>query len=161
MKNKKIILIAVFFLIGITAAGAYFLIQNKNRSAEDGNAYIDPNASSWYEHIDKSEKLIGKITIPGYSGAQMKEGETELRLRIGNPQENSCYLKATLKLEDGTVLYESGLIEPGMGFEKVTLNQTLPAGTYEAMVHYQGFTMDENQKALNSSDSAFTLTVLP
>ena len=43
----------------------------------------------------------------GYSGAEMKAGDTTLSLRIGNPEENTCYLQATLQLEDGTVLYLS------------------------------------------------------
>ena len=91
----------------------------------------------------------------------MQAGDRTLKLSIGNPAENTCYLKATLMLEDGTVLYESGLLEPGKGMEEIELNQTLEAGTYEAMVRYQGYSMDESQSELNSSDSGFTLTVNP
>ena len=58
-------------------------------------------------------------------------------------------------------MYESGLLEPGTGFEQIELNQTLEAGTYEALVHYQGYSMDEERSELNASDSAFTLTVTP
>lgn len=160
---KKLVFSGIFLLlVGTTAANVYLLMhRDEEKTSQDGNAYIDPDASDWDDGIDTTNKTGGSIVIPGYSGAQMNAGETELKLRIGNPEENSCYLQATLKLEDGTVLYESGLIGPGKGFEKITLNQTLAAGTYEAMVHYQGVSMDENQRALNSSDSAFTLTVLP
>lgn len=98
--------------------------------------------------------------IPGYSMAQMKAGDTVLALRVGNPAENTCYLKATLKLEDGTVLYESDLLEPGTGFEELTLTQTLEAGSYDAMVHYQGYSMDDPETPLNSCDSAFPLNVI-
>lgn len=59
------------------------------------------------------------------------------------------------------MLFESGLLEPGTGFEQIELTQTLEAGTYEAWVHYQGYSMDEEPELLNASDSAFTLTVTP
>lgn len=102
---KKLVFAGIFLLlVGTTAANVYLLMRkDEEKTSQDGNAYIAPDASDW---------------------------------------------------DDGTVLYESGLIEPGKGFEKITLNQTLAAGTYEAMVHYQGVSMDENQRALNSSDSA-------
>lgn len=128
---------------------------------QNGSAYVDPDAAAWDDGIDSDEPEEERILVPGYSGATMAAGETTLRLRIGNPGENKCYLTATLMLADGTLLYESGLLEPGTGFEQVELNQTLEAGTYEAMVHYQGYSMDEARSELNGSDSAFTLTVTP
>jgi hypothetical protein len=44
-----------------------------------------------------------------------------------------------------------------MGYEEVELTQTLEAGEYEAFVHYQGYSMDEEKEMLNSCDSAFVL----
>lgn len=126
---------------------------------DDSSAYIDPNAKDWGDKVTTGENIEGKILIPGYAGAVMNSGDQSLSISIGNPVENTCYLKATLKGEDGTVLYESGLIEPGKGFEEIPLNQSLEPGVYQAVVTYQGYTMEEKPKALNSSDSAFVLTV--
>ncbi len=127
-----------------------------------GNAYVDTNAVDWDDGIeDDTSDTAESMVIPGYNGAQMTAGDTVLELSIGNPAENTCYLQATLELEDGTVLYESGLLEPGTGYEEIELEQTLEAGTYEAVVHYQGYTMEDEPTALNSCDSALTLTVLP
>lgn len=89
----------------------------------------------------------------------MKTGDTTLNLRVGNPSGNTCYLKATVMLDDGTTLYTSGLLEPGKGFESITLTQTLTTGSYDARVHYQAYTLDDKKTPLNSADSAFTLTV--
>lgn len=163
-KKKKyiilLIVLAVILLAGIAAA-VYFSRQQEPKMG--GNAYIDPNASEWDDGIEPEEPegITDNILVPGYSGAEMKAGDTMLNLSIGNPEENTCYLQATLQLEDGTVLYESGLLEPGTGFKQIELNQTLEAGTYEALVHYQGYSMDEEQSQLNGVDSAFTLTVTP
>lgn len=166
MKDKKKrywtlwVLLIVILIAGIAAA-VYFSRQKDPETG--GNAYVDADASAWDDGIDTEEprEITENILVPGYSGAEMKAGDTTLSLRIGNPEENTCYLQATLQLEDGTVLYESGLLEPGTGFEQIELNQTLEAGTYEALVHYQGYSMDEERSELNASDSAFTLTVTP
>ena len=166
MKDKKkgywtlLVLLIVILIAGIAAA-VYFSRQKDPETG--GNAYVDADASAWDDGIDTEEprEITENILVPGYSGAEMKAGDTTLSLRIGNPEENTCYLQATLQLEDGTVLYESGLLEPGTGFEQIELNQTLEAGTYEALVHYQGYSMDEERSELNASDSAFTLTVTP
>lgn len=161
MDSRRKYQIAILVLLAVIAGGGGYLAYTHFSAEPDmgGSAYVDPDASPWEDGLDRPEKIEGKILIPGYSGAQMAAGERELRLSIGNPEENTCYLKATLMLEDGTVLYESGFIEPGKGFEKVKLERTLDAGVYNALVHYQGYTMDDEPEELNSSDSAFTLTV--
>lgn len=161
--RKKKYWILLIVLLVILAAGIVAVVYfTRQEEPAGGNASVDPNASAWDDGIDSSEtEITDNILVPGYSGAEMKAGDTILKLRIGNPEENTCYLQATLQLEDGTVLYESGLLEPGTGFEQIELSQTLEAGTYEAMVHYQGYSMDEEQNQLNGVDSAFTLTVTP
>ncbi len=160
-RRCMIVLLIILIILLIVAIAIWMHQHDYVKPENEGGTYIDPDASSWDDGIDDSGEIEGRILVPGYSGAQMNEGDTVLSLRIGNPEENTCYLKATLQLADGTVLYESGLIEPGKGFEEIELNQTLEAGSYEAVVHFQGYTMDDEPKELNSSDSAFTLTVLP
>lgn len=119
MKDKKkrywtlLVLLIVILIAGIAAA-VYFSRQKDPETG--GNAYVDADASAWDDGIDTEEprEITENILVPGYSGAEMKAGDTTLSLRIGNPEENTCYLQATLQLEDGTVLYESGLLEPGI-----------------------------------------------
>lgn len=159
-KRKYQIVIALLAIVIAAGAGYWIHTYSKEKPDTDSSAYVDPNASAWDDGLDRPEQIENKILIPGYSGAQMNAGDSELKLSIGNPEENTCYLKATLLLEDGTILYESGFLEPGKGVQKVELKQTLAAGVYAALVHYQGYTMDSEPKELNSSDSAFTLTVL-
>lgn len=162
MNSKRKYQIMIGLLLAVILAGGGFWAYTYFSVKPDAgsSAYVDPNASAWDDGLDGPEEIEEKILIPGYSGAQMNAGDQELKLSIGNPKENSCYLKATFQLEDGTVLYESGLLEPGKGIQKIPLEQTLEKGVYQAVVHYQGYTMDEDPKELNSSDSALTLTVI-
>lgn len=154
---KVIIAILLVLLVGEIVFLAYHILKDKDVVGR--SAHIDENASEWDDGIENDSEIEGRILVPGYSGAKMKTGDTSLALRIGNPSENTCYLQATLQLEDGTVLYESGLIEPGKGYDEIELKQSLEPGEYNAFVHYQGYSMDEEPEMLNSCDSAFVLKV--
>lgn len=157
-KTYNLIIVLLILILGIGLFIIYQLMQREDVAGS--SAHIAEDASEWDDGIEnEEEKVTGRILVPGYSGASIKEGEKVLSLRIGNPKENTCYLKATLQLEDGTVLYESGLIEPGKGYETIELYDSLEAGEYNAMVHYQGYSMDESKETLNSCDSAFVLKV--
>lgn len=153
------LIISLLVLIIVIGIVLVFLLMKKNETPAGTNGHIDGAASEWDDNLNAPSEIEGRILVPGYNGAKMKTGDATLTLRIGNPSENNCYLQATLQLEDGTVLFESGLLEPGKGYEEVELNQTLEPGSYDAMVHYQGYSMDEEPEMLNSCDSAFVLTV--
>ena len=158
--NSTFKILVVLLLLLILALGAFLAYQVMNNDEVSGSsAYVAEDTSEWDDGIEQETEITGRILVPGYSGAKMKAGDKVLALRIGNPKENTCYLKATLQLEDGTVLYESELIEPGKGYDSIELIQTLEVGEYEAFVHYQGYSMDENREQLNSCDSAFILKV--
>lgn len=159
--GKIYLIIIIVLLVLLAVVGGYLIYSMKNnkQTMAGTSGTVDAQASEWDDGLNAPSEIEGRILVPGYSGAKMQAGDTMLTLRIGNPAENTCYLQATLQLEDGTVLFESGLIEPGMGYDEITLTQTLEVGTYDAFVHYQGYSMDENPEILNSCDSAFTLTV--
>ena len=159
--NKIYLILIIVLLLALIGVGIYLIVSqsDKGPAYQGTSGSVDSEAAEWDDNLSAPSEIEGRILIPGYSGAKMQAGSDMLKLRIGNPSENTCYLQATLMLADGTVLYESGLIEPGKGFEEVKLLETLEAGTYEAYVHYQGYSMDEDPQILNSCDSAFTLTV--
>lgn len=159
--NTKYWIIIIVLLVLLVGVGGYLIWgQDSDGANAQGKAgKVDAAATDWDDGLNKPSEIEGRILVPGYSGAKLQAGSDTLALRIGNPAENTCYLQATLMLEDGTVLYESGLIEPGKGFDEIKLTQTLEAGTYNAYVHYQGYSLDDEKQALNSCDSAFTLTV--
>lgn len=139
------------------ALGYYCFFANPQESAD--GTYIDPNAKAWNSALAAPKTDSNSIQVPGYDTVTMGSDDTTLNISVGNPEGNQYYLKATLMLADGTVLFESGLLEPGMGYESVPLSGQLAPGEYEAMVNYQGFTMDNKKTPVNSADSVFTLVV--
>lgn len=99
------------------------------------------------------------ILVPGYDTAVMDAGSDHLPMSIGNPKDNQCLMKVTLCLEDGTELYESSLLAPGEGMEKVILNQSMKEGTYDMNARFECFSKDDKHTPLNVADSGFVLIV--
>lgn len=157
--NKKRTIIIGLGLLALLIAGVLAWRLWFAPPENEGGSYIDPNASAWDDQIAAGGSVAGSIQVPGYTSAVMNSTDTELALRIGNPAGNTCYLQATLELADGTPLYQTGLMEPGTGYEAVPLSQSLAPGEYSAQVHYQGYTRDDKRTPLNAADSAFTLIV--
>lgn len=161
--SKKIIIIsiiAVLLLIGISV-GAVFVFQTFfSEKPAPSSGVVGQVSADWDPGIEDSSKTqTTGVQIPGYAAATMNEGDTSLHLSIGNPKANQCGFYATLKLDDGTVLYESELLKPGYGLTEVPLLQTLEKGEYGAMVVYQCVTLDEAHKPMNSAESEFKLIV--
>ncbi len=163
-KKKLIVALSAVLILALLAAGGvliYFNFFYNDSPASSGVVGIV--SDGWDTGDDKADSTNSSessgVQIPGYSTAEMKAGEKSLHLSIGNPKANSCGFYATLKLSDGTVLYESELLEPGYGLTEIPLNKTLEKGEYNAVVEYKCVTLDEEHKPLNSAESAFILVV--
>ncbi|MGN1138766.1 MAG: hypothetical protein ACI4RM_04895 [Ruminococcus sp.] len=161
-KNKKlfIIILAVFLVVALAVGGVVVFNNCFAQKPVNSDGVVGKISDGWDTGIeDESVPKASGVQIPGYEFAQMNAGDMSLKLSIGNPKDNSCGFYATLKLEDGTVLYESELIKPGYGLTEVPLNQTLKSGEYTAMVIYQCVTLDKKHTPLNSAESEFKLIV--
>ena len=118
-----------------------------------------PNGGSMpqSEHVEKNHD---SIAIPGYEGIALKADTKQQTVGLPNPPQNTCYFKITLTLEDGTVLWQSELVEPGEVSEPIKLKQPLKKGTYpNSLLRYECFTMDGNLSPLNSAATKLTLRV--
>ncbi len=163
-KKKAIPIIAAILLVAAAAVLTLILTgafkQNTENEPDDHKGVTGYISDDWDPNVEETIGEPKKGTqIPGYSSAEMKAGETSLHLSIGNPKENSVGMFATLKLADGTVLYESPLLKPGQGLTEIPLSRTLEKGTYDAMVVYQCVLLDEENTPLNAAESGFTLYV--
>lgn len=160
-KKKLLIIIIVILIIAALVVGGVVVYNNffaEQPSVSDG--VVGKISSDWDTGMEDETSPKSKGTqIPGYSTAEMKAGDTSLHISIGNPKSNECGFYATLKLEDGTVLYKSELLEPGYGLTEVPLSKTLEKGEYSAIVYYECVTLDEEHTPLNSAESEFTLIV--
>ena len=162
MKTKRwITAILVLAAVCVLAAAGVMVYQMYfAKQPTDSNGIIGKVSDGWKTGLEGEPAPQRKgIQIPGYGKAEMKAGDKSLHLSIGNPEANECGFYATLKLEDGTVLYQSELLEPGYGLTEIPLSETLEAGEYIAMVFYQCVTLDEEHTPLNSAESEFKLVV--
>ena len=106
------------------------------------------------------EKNPDSIAIPGYEILELKAGIKEQSLCMPNPPQNCCYFQICLYLEDGTLLWQSELIEPGTNSEPMVLSKTLEKGMYpNAILRYSCYRMDEDLTPLNGAETKLTLWV--
>lgn len=158
-KKKAIIIIVAVVLLAAAAVAALYFCGVFTPKVEPSNGVVGKITDDWDPGVEEPTGAKSGTQIPGYSSAEMKAGDTSLKLSIGNPKDNQVGFFASLVLEDGTVLYESPLLEPGQGLTEVPLSQTLEKGTYNAKVVYRCVVLDEENTPLNSAESGFTLIV--
>ena len=106
------------------------------------------------------EKNPDSIAIPGYEMLEMKAGSKEQSLCMPNPPQNCCYFQIALYLEDGTLLWQSELIEPGTTSKPIVLTKALDKGMYpNAILRYSCYRMDEDLTPLNGAETKLTLWI--
>ena len=106
------------------------------------------------------EKNPNSIAIPGYEMMELKAGSKAQSLCMSNPPQNCCYFQIALYLEEGTLLWQSELIEPGSTSKPIVLTKALDKGMYPyAILRYSCYRMDENLTPLNGAETKLTLWV--
>ena len=96
--------------------------------------------------------LCGNILIPGCETLSFKAGQTEQNVIFRNPQENSCNFRITLCLEDGQVIWTSGILPPGKTLTALELSRTLEHGIYRnAIMRYECFSLEDGTQ-LNGAE---------
>jgi len=124
------------------------------------------------------------ISIPGYESLDLKAGTKKQSVNFYNPEENTCYFRISLVLEQGNgaetgnasgdapgngqgaigsaeseaVLWNSELIEPGEQVKSIKLEQALRSGEYPACLKYECFSL-KDETPLNGSKVELTLKV--
>lgn len=99
------------------------------------------------------------IAIPGYEYLSLEAGTKKQSIALNNPETNTCYFLISLYLEDGTLLWRSEYLAPGEVSEAMELNQKLEPGTYNAVLHYDCFRMNQELSPLNGAETKLTLSV--
>jgi hypothetical protein len=98
------------------------------------------------------------IAIPGYEKLGFAAGKTAQAVNLKNPAENACTFVLTLTLEGGETLWTGKALSPGEAFTRITLTRALDAGEYPATLHYDCYTIEDNQP-LNGAEIQLTLEV--
>ena len=98
------------------------------------------------------------IAIPGYEKLSFEAGKTTQAVNLKNPAENACAFVLTLTLEGGETLWKGKVLSPGEAFTRITLERALDVGEYPATLHYDCYTIEDNQP-LNGAEIQLTLEV--
>ena len=98
------------------------------------------------------------IAIPGYEKLDFVAGKTAQTVNLKNPAENACTFVLSLSLEGGETLWTGKVLSPGEAFTRITLERALDAGEYPAKLHYDCYTIEDNQP-LNGAEIQLTLEV--
>jgi hypothetical protein len=166
-KNKKkkrlivyalliIILILLAFLLG-RCSGDHFDPTPTRPTINQNVPTIDPDAGEYIEPTKKPGEA-GGIAIPGWGRITIPANTTDnIVVDFYNPEENAnkYYLTFELRLpadnEQGyEVLYASGLIDPGLHIQSISLNRALEPGEYDAIIHVQPYRYDTKAKTNNA-----------
>ena len=134
MKHKSIMLLIPILIIMITGCTSPAMKQDTKD----------------YTNVIENQN----ISIPGYEKLDFKAGKTKQNVNFNNPEENTCYFRMTLELEDDTdedtVLWTSELIEPDEKIENIKLKKALDKGEYPATLKYECFSL-KDESPLNGS----------
>lgn len=125
----------------------------------------DPNAGEYVDQQEKAPEAEG-IAVPGWNTLNIPKDKKEVTVDFYNPEENEGRYQMTfeLRLPDESaqgyeVLYKSGLVDPGLHIQNITLSHELEEGTYDATIHVQPYRMDEQKTATNNADLQTQLVV--
>lgn len=154
MKKRKLCIIMILLLVGITIFFFFGRSDKKTLLPTDNNAEEwngDQKLTSGAKSDDKT------IKIPGISSLVFIEDQKGQKVNFYNPKENDCLFRMTLYIEDKQY-WQSGYIDPGKGYYDITLDDTLQSGEYNGALLIECY--KEEGTALNSAKVEFNLKVV-
>ena len=116
----------------------------------------DPNQG---EFIEPEPVAPAKgVAVPGWASITIpKNQKDDIVVDFYNPEENKdmYYLTFELRIPNNSVqgyevLYKSGLIEPGLHIQKISLSRPIEAGTYNAIIHVQPYRIADKSLTNNA-----------
>ena len=151
-KKRQWIILAAVLVILAAAAGLFLTFGTRRENTDGKGIVLEEGAEDWDgEMKDMSEGQTG-IKIPGYGEITVPTGETTWKITLANPEENTCYFKYTVTIDDSeTPIYESDLIEPGKAVREFEVTEPLEAGDYEIHLNISTYAMDEELTPLNGA----------
>jgi len=147
--SKKGLQLSSWIIVIFIAAVVFALLTANNHISSNNK---EPSKD------DLIEKDPSSIAIPGYESIELKANSKQQSVCLHNPIQNSCYFKVSLFLADGTLLWQSELIEPGSNSKPIVLLMPLEKGTYyNATLKYSCFSMNDDLSQLNGAETKVTL----
>lgn len=156
-RKRKRLLIVLLVLGALLAAGAGGGVAWWLSGSSQNNA----GGVSWASGSDADEDGTPEqpkgVRVPGYP-SMVIDGGNVTHVPITNPDDNTYALDYKLTV-DGEVLWDSGLIKPGLKVGEQRLSKTLPAGEHECLWLVQAWTLDDDPEGMNKVEMPCTITV--
>ena len=140
--NRKPNILAAFLVLALA-----FLLTACSAGGDRVERFAEANPGSG-----------ANIAIPGYEKLSFVAGKRAQTVNLKNPAENACAFVLTLTLADGEALWTGRALSPGEAFTRITLTRALDAGDYPATLHYDCYTIEDNQP-LNGAEIQLTIEV--
>lgn len=141
----KVILLLILLVCGI----CFFFGKGSN----------DNSNPATNQSISDQSSSAEIISLLGYSSIELAANTIEQDMTFSNPKENNCYIKVSILLSDGSILWTSDLIAPGNTSDTIKLTTALSEGTYKnSVLKYDCYTID-TLAALNGAQNAVTIIV--
>lgn len=165
--RKQDTIVSIVFLsvvvIGILLALLYSSGILENLTAPAGDRKVDSRTGKVVTGINRiqSDEIRENpdISVPGYEKLELVAGKKKQNVYLNNPNENTCYFVMSLILEDGTIIWKSDYLEPGMAFDRIELNQPLEKGNYENVTLKYNCYSIVDKRELNGSAVTIKLEV--
>lgn len=121
------------------------------------NPVIEANLGE--DETSNTQSANSQIQIAGFSSWHISAGESEnLPITLENPEGNPCYFSFSIVLENGEKIYQSNMVPPGEAIKKITINRSLNAGVYPAIVHIDTNSLKDG-KEMNKADLNINICV--
>ena len=153
--KRKLYIAAVFLVLMLLLTACVACDKAQNKAASNPDSYSGDTVVRFAEATSGSGD---RIDIPGYASLTLKAGSKSQRVYLYNPENNSAYFVLTLLLENGETLWTGKKLYPGEAFTSIILNKSLTAGNYVAILHYNCFSVSNNEP-LNGAEVQLNLTV--
>ena len=158
MKKKHFTVIVLSVLLVIALVVIAVLVTQRSAPPEEA-----PTVIGGGEPIPEAQNIPKDMVnthLPAYGELTFKAGTKEQDNVLQNPGENTCLIRISLILQDGTVIYQSELVKPGYYTQPITLVAPMERGIYrDATMKYECFTDDEAQTPLNGATTKLDITV--
>ena len=162
--SKAKLLIILLSVVTVAALAALLIVVVSDRKPPAPSVVEDTSlVIGGGEPIPEEQNVpkdVGNTHLPAYGGLTFAAGRKEQETVLQNPGANTCLIRISLILADGTTIYQSELVKPGYYTKPVTLIAPMERGIYrDATLQYECFTDDEAQTPLNGATVQLDITV--
>ena len=159
-EKKKVAPLTIVLCALLVAAIAVIAVLMLRKDKPEDNT---PTVIGGGEPIPEAQNVpkdVGNTHLPAYGSLTFTAGTKEQETVLQNPGENTCLIRISLILADGTTIYRSELVKPGYYTMPITLTAPMERGIYrDVTIKYECFTDDENLTPLNGATNKLDITV--